>query len=118
NLRPARETCERCHWPDRFSGDKLEVKTSFTDDEKNTASKTVLLVHIGGRRPGSQAVGIHGMHLSLVTYVTADDKRQVIPTVIYKNSDGSFTRFVSTEPPQNGSARHEPRVMDCMDCHN
>ena len=118
NLRPARETCEACHWPQRFSGDKLVVKTSFADDEKNTASKTVLLVHIGGRNPDSQRVGIHGMHLGLLTYEAADDKRQIIPTVNYQNPDGSFTQFVSTEAGQRGSAPHETRVMDCIDCHN
>jgi hypothetical protein len=118
NLRPARETCEDCHWPLKFSGDKLVVKTGFDNDEKNTASKTVLLVHIGGRSPGSQLVGIHGRHLGLVTYVAADAKRQVIPSVSYENPDGSFTQFVSTEAPQGGSAFHEARVMDCMDCHN
>jgi len=35
NLRPARETCEQCHWPERFSGDKLVIKTKYGDDEKN-----------------------------------------------------------------------------------
>jgi len=35
-LRPARETCEQCHWPQRFSGDKFIVKTNYKDDEKNT----------------------------------------------------------------------------------
>jgi nitrate/TMAO reductase-like tetraheme cytochrome c subunit len=118
NLRPARETCEACHWPQKFSGDKLVVKTSFDNDEKNSATKTVLLVHIGGRSPDRQLVGIHGRHLGLVTYVAADDKRQVIPTINYQNPDGSFTQFVSAEAAQNGSARHEPRIMDCMDCHN
>jgi len=118
NLRPARETCDDCHWPQKFSGDKLVVKSSFDNDEKNTASKTVLLVHIGGRSPGSQLVGIHGRHLGLVTYVAADAKRQVIPSVSYQNPDGSFTQFVSTDQPQSGSAFHEERVMDCMDCHN
>ncbi|MGB9486930.1 MAG: cytochrome C [Terriglobia bacterium] len=118
NLRPARETCEDCHWPQKFSGDKLVVKTSFDNDEKNSATKTVLLVHIGGRSPDRQLVGIHGRHLGLVTYEAADDKRQVIPSVNYQNPDGSFTQFVSTEAAQNGSARHEPRTMDCMDCHN
>jgi hypothetical protein len=118
NLRPARETCEDCHWPQRFSGDKLVVKTSFDNDEKNTSSKTVLLVHIGGRSPDSQLVGIHGRHLGLVTYVAADDRRQVISSVRYQNPDGSFTQFVSTEPGQNGAAGHESRIMDCMDCHN
>jgi nitrate/TMAO reductase-like tetraheme cytochrome c subunit len=118
NLRPARETCVDCHWPQRFSGDKLVVKTSFADDEKNSATKTVLLVHIGGRRPDSQLVGIHGRHLGLVTYVAADTKRQVIPSINYQNPDGSFTEFVSAEATPNGSARPETRMMDCMDCHN
>jgi len=67
NLRPARETCEQCHWPERFSGDKLVIKTKYADDEKNSATKTVLLVHIGGRNPDRKLVGIHGRHLGLVT---------------------------------------------------
>ena len=74
NLRPARETCEQCHWPERFSGDKLVVKTQYADDEKNSATKTVLLVHIGGRNPDSKLVGIHGRHLGLVTYIPADEQ--------------------------------------------
>ena len=69
NLRPARETCEQCHWPERFSGDKLVIRTKYADDEKNSATKTVLLVHIGGRNPDSKLVGIHGRHLGLVTYI-------------------------------------------------
>ena len=28
-LRPARETCEHCHWPQRFSGDKFILKTKI-----------------------------------------------------------------------------------------
>src|SRR5579864_3256024 len=48
NLRPARETCETCHWPQVFGGDRLKVIPKFADDETNTASKTVLFLHIGG----------------------------------------------------------------------
>jgi len=33
NLRPARETCEECHWPEQFYGDKLVTKTYFRTDE-------------------------------------------------------------------------------------
>jgi hypothetical protein len=39
-LRPARETCEPCHWPQRFSGDKFIVKTNYKEDEKNTPMTT------------------------------------------------------------------------------
>ncbi len=48
DLRPARATCEHCHWPERFTGDKFIVKTSYTQDEKNTAQITALLVKVGG----------------------------------------------------------------------
>lgn len=120
NLRPARETCEQCHWPEKFSGDKLVVKTKYGDDEKNLSTKNVLLMHIGGRG-GAGLVGIHGRHLSRVTYVATDDKRQVIPWVTYQNPDDqSVTEFVSTEAPSRPAplARGEPRQMDCLDCHN
>jgi hypothetical protein len=51
-LRPARETCEQCHWPQRFTGDKLLVNTSYKDDEKNTPQTDVLLLKVGGRTSG------------------------------------------------------------------
>ncbi len=28
NLRPARDTCEQCHWPEKFHGDKVAQKSS------------------------------------------------------------------------------------------
>jgi len=120
NLRPARETCEECHWPERFSGDKLDILTKFGDDEKNSPTKTVLLMHIGGRSQDRKLVGIHGAHLGLVTYIPADEKRQAIPWVSHRNADGTVTEFVSTESPPKPDlvARGERRVMDCMDCHN
>jgi hypothetical protein len=120
NLRPARETCEECHWPEKFSGDKLEVKTKFGDDEKNSATKTVLLMHIGGRSADRQLIGIHGRHLGLATYIATDEKRQVIPWVSYKNEDGSVEEFLTTENPPSAAqrAQGQRRVMDCMDCHN
>ncbi len=36
NLRPARETCEQCHWPSHFSGQKEVINTYFKSDEQNT----------------------------------------------------------------------------------
>lgn len=120
SLRPARETCEECHWPEKFSGDKFVVKAKSGDDEKNSPVKTVLLLHIGGRTLSNSLVGIHGRHLDVVTYVAADEKRQTIPWVSYRKEDGSVTEFVSTEAPPKPEqlARGERRLMDCMDCHN
>ena len=113
NLRPARETCEQCHWPERFSGDKLVIKTKYADDEKNSSTKTVLLVHIGGRNPDSKLVGIHGRHLGLVTYLAADAKRQEIPWVSYRNADGTVTEYASTDtPPKPDLVAHGERRTD------
>jgi hypothetical protein len=36
NLRPARETCEVCHWPQRWSADRLRVIQQFAGDAQNT----------------------------------------------------------------------------------
>ena len=118
NLRPARETCEDCHWPQRFSGDKLVVKNSYADDEKNSATKTVLLVHIGGRRPDSALVGIHGRHLGLGDLrggrckAPGHSVRQLSePRRLFHPV--CFRRSAPTHQPAS-----ERRTMDCMDCHN
>ncbi len=98
NLRPARETCERCHWPQRFTGDKVVVHTEYAPDEHNTAATTVLLVKVGGRA-WNGTVGIHGAHLAdkaTIEYITTDSKRQVIPQVIYTDPSGKQTIYTST----------------------
>ncbi len=120
NLRPARETCEQCHWPERFSGDKLVIRAKYADDEKNSETQSVLLVHIGGRNPDRKLMGIHGRHLGLVSYLAADLKRQEIPWVSLRNEDGTVTDYASTDTPPKADlmAHGERRTMDCMDCHN
>jgi len=122
NLRPARETCERCHWPQRFSGDKLTVRTSYASDESNQASSTVLLLKIGGRT-WRGTLGIHGAHLNgdaQILYTALDKQRQMIPQVTYIAPDGRVTVYnsTSTEATPEQLAAGQRRTMDCMDCHN
>ncbi len=121
-LRPARETCEQCHWPERFSGDKFYVRTKYTEDEKNMPLTTVLVLKIGGHT-WQGAVGIHGRHLDTgqrIRYVSTDGRRQVIPKVSYLEENGQTVEYVSSDvkitPEQ--LARGEHRTMDCVDCHN
>ncbi|PYX60299.1 MAG: cytochrome C [Acidobacteria bacterium] len=121
-LRPARETCEQCHWPQRFTGDKFLVKTSYKDDERNSAQTDVLLLKVGGRT-WQGLVGIHGRHLAdsaRIRYISIDAQRQVIPVVYYTDDKGKTTEFISTDtkPTQTQLDRGEHRVMDCIDCHN
>ena len=118
SLRPARYTCEGCHTPTRFDGDKLLVKPNFADDEQNTETQTVLVLHLGGVDSLSQRyTGIHGVHLGHIEYVSTDPSRTTIPWVERQNADGSFTEY-STLPAGSGVPKGDRRVMDCIDCHN
>jgi hypothetical protein len=114
NLRPARETCEACHWPQKYGEDRLRVISKFADDEHNTLTKTVLLMKIGG---GNRGIGIHGTHLGpgvKIRYAHTDEARQSIPWVEYDGPDGK--RAFMT--PDAKIAGLPVREMDCMDCHN
>lgn len=120
HLRPARETCEQCHWPQKFEGDKLVVRKKYAEDEHNSLSVTVLVLKVGGRDTRGVS-GIHGRHLdrtSRITYVTTDEKRQVIPQVSYVDDAGRTVEFTSTEVKAAPGAAAETRSMDCVDCHN
>jgi nitrate/TMAO reductase-like tetraheme cytochrome c subunit len=117
NLRPARYICEGCHTPARFVGEKLLVKSTFADDEKNTETQTVVVLHLGGQDSLSHLTGIHGVHLGHIEYIATDPTRTTIPWVQKRNADGSETVFAASAlgstVPQG-----ERRVMDCIDCHN
>jgi len=121
-LRPARETCEQCHWPQRFTADRFVVNTSFKDDEKNTPQTDVFLMKVGGRTWRGSS-GIHGHHLAentRIEYISTDRQRQTIPVVSYTDESGKTTTFISTDakPSQKQLDAGEHRVMDCIDCHN
>ena len=121
-LRPARETCEHCHWPQKFHGDMFLVRTHYGEDEKNTPATTVLVLKVGGRRSGG-GVGIHGRHLDdavRIDYVSIDERRQVIPRVSFTGADGKTVDYVSSETNATPDqlAKGERRLMDCVDCHN
>ena len=121
-LRPSRDTCEQCHWPQVFTGNKLVVKRKFSDDEKNTELTTVLMLKIGGHTFDG-GVGIHGRHLDVnspIEYIATDRQRQTIAQVTYTDKTGKKSVFTSTDtkPTAEQLAAGEHRTMDCIDCHN
>ena len=64
NLRPAQETCEHCHWPQKFYDDKLRVKNSYLTDENNTEVMLQMLVKTSTHETAAGVVkGIH-QHIS------------------------------------------------------
>jgi len=117
DLRPARETCEVCHWPQKYGEDRIRIIKSYSDDEKPKETQTVLLIRIGG---GNGHTGIHGAHQGpgvRIRYAAADAKREKIQWVEY-NRDNDQRVFKADGYKEDGPGSMEVRVMDCMDCHN
>ena len=117
SLRPARYICEGCHTPAKFVGEKLLVKSTFADDQANTETQTVVVLHLGGQDSLSHLTGIHGVHLGHIEYIATDPTRTTIPWVQRQNPDGSQTVYAATALGAN-VPQGERRVMDCIDCHN
>jgi len=120
-MRPARETCELCHFPEKFSDDSLRETQHFASDVENTPSTTYMVMHTGG---GSERVGLgRGIHWHIenpVYYYAEDHEEQEIPYVKVLNSDGTATEYVDIEADFDSSqiAQEDLVEMDCITCHN
>ena len=121
NLRPARDTCEQCHWPDKFHGDIVNVRREYANDEAVTESATTMRVHVGGSSAMTGlAQGIH-WHTSAaneIDYIATDDRRQVISYVRLSTPDGQVREYFDPGVTQEQLEQGERRRMDCVDCHN
>ncbi len=123
NMRPADDTCAKCHWAEKFIGDKLRVFNHYGFDEKNSLNQTRMVIKVGGGSPAiGQVGGIH-WHMNVaneITYIATDEKRQNIPWVRLKDSEGNVTEYMSRENEisQQQVDTMARRRMDCIDCHN
>ncbi|MFO7769706.1 MAG: NapC/NirT family cytochrome c [bacterium] len=122
DLRPARETCERCHWPAKFHGDQLWEVDRYLSDEENTRWKIRMVMRTGGADEFNQRTrGIHWHIAQEVEYVASDSTRQEIQEVRHHLPDGTVKVYQNTWNPLPGDTAVDEdlvRVMDCMDCHN
>ena len=119
NLRPARDTCEECHWPQSFVGNLDRTFNYFQSDASNSPYSIRLLLKIGGSDAAHGPVGgIHWHNIpgNKVEYVATDNARQKIPWVRVTDASGKVTVF-KTKNFTNDIAKLELRTMDCMDCH-
>jgi len=120
-LRPARETCELCHSPEKFSDDSLQELKTFADDKDNSPLSTYLIMKTGG---GSKRVGLgRGIHWHIenkVEFLPTDPEEQNIPYVRVTNDDGSVDEYVDVESGFNKTNLDESSLkeMDCITCHN
>lgn len=120
NLRPARETCEHCHWPSKFVGNLDKTYNHFLGDETNTPYSVRLLLKVGGADAAHGPVGGIHWHMAVsnkVEYIATDAARQKIPWVRMTDPAGIVTVFRDKTFTNDPSA-YEIRQMDCIDCHN
>ena len=124
DLRPARETCERCHWPQKFYARTLWTKKYFLADSLNTEWDIMLQMKTG---PEYSGLGLReGIHWHInpavnIVYISENDKRENITYVKYTNKKtGEVTIYRNTDNPVSDSliSATAERTMDCIDCHN
>ncbi len=124
NLRPAKETCEECHWPEKFYTPRMQFERHFLSDSLNTQWDIQLLIKTNSQHSSSNlAEGIH-WHINpnvRIEYIAEDETREVLPWVRSINLEtGDTIVYEDSWAPLDSAviAKATPRVMDCMDCHN
>jgi hypothetical protein len=123
NMRPADETCAKCHWPEKFFGEQLKVFNHYGYDKNNSLNQTRMLIKTGGGSPvAGQVAGIH-WHMNIaneITYIASDEKRQNISWVRMKDMNGKVVEYFAkdTQLSQQQIEQSSKRKMDCIDCHN
>ncbi len=118
-LRPARETCEKCHWPDKFYGDRIKTYAKFALDEESTPSHTTLALKVGSGQK-SDTIHWHVGEANEVRYQAQDEQRLQVEWVEVRRGD-EMHRYTNRKPfPAIEHEGEAPvaRSMDCVDCHN
>lgn len=118
-LRPSRETCENCHWPQEFYGGTLRTKFTYREDRQNTRVASTMVMRVGSG--GVLGSGIHSHMISEILYLPAVENYSEIAWVRIKRPDGSEQEFVNMGRQEEIPAirkEEEERFMDCIDCHN
>lgn len=120
-LFPSRETCEKCHLPEKFSDDSLRTITHYANNRQNTETKTYLIMKTGGGsdREGL-GLGIHWHVDNLVEFYSDDGMQQKIPFVRVHNDDGTITEYIDVESEFDPATVQDDQLqkMDCIVCHN
>jgi hypothetical protein len=120
-LRPARETCERCHWPEKFYGQRLVTHVRYAFDSTSTPTYTTLNIKIDAGGAGHEnGAHWHVNELNQVTYTSVDDKRLRMVNVTARRADGKAKVFQNKNLAdfEVSAKGKDERTMDCVDCHN
>ena len=118
-LRPARETCEKCHWPEKFYGERTDIYTHYDFDRNSTPHFNTLSLKIDtGKTANRSGIHWHIGEMNKVRYTSIDDNRETMIRVEALQSDGSFRQYTNRHEAVDADKGQSYRVMDCVDCHN
>jgi fumarate reductase subunit C len=124
SLRPARETCEQCHWPEKVYGKQQRLEIHYLPDKDNTRWNIEMLLNTGAGNPAlgfKTGIHWHSNKEIQIEYIHTDEGRLVIPRVIMTHKKtGERIVFNTTEKKitEEDLSKYPPRIMDCIDCHN
>jgi len=120
-LRPSRDHCESCHWPQVEHHDSIAVTKHYASDANSTETTTRLTLHTAmGAVRETKARGIHWHIENDVQFISLDQQRRTIPWVQVKGADGKTTTYVDATSKLSPEElkKYTPRRMECFDCHN
>lgn len=124
DLRPARETCEKCHWPQKFYARTLQTNKYFLADSANSEWDVMLQMKTGSEYnilDFNEGIHWHINPAVNIEYISDNDKRENITYVKYTNkTSGEVTVYRNADNPVTDSliSVTQHRTMDCIDCHN
>jgi hypothetical protein len=123
DLRPARETCEHCHWPEKFYTHQLWNDKTYLADSANTEWNITMQIKTG---PSHSALGLtEGIHWHInkntkIEFISRDEFREDIPWVRFTDLETNQVTIYENDDPlsEEDIASAKIRTMDCIDCHN
>ena len=119
-MRPARDSCEKCHFPEKFSDDSLR-EIRHHEGENNDSESTYLVLKTGGGT-GREGLG-RGIHWHIeneVYFLSTDELEQDIPYVRTVDAEGNTKEYydIAADFGPEDVAGSTLKQMDCITCHN
>ncbi len=124
NLRPAEQTCAKCHWPEKFFDRKYIIDKHYLADEQTTEWDVHLLMKISTvSTPDGEEKGVHWHNNKdvKIQFASLKNKRDTVIWVKYTNlKEGKTLIYTDDSVPFTKEQLDTLtlRTMDCLDCHN
>ncbi len=119
SLRPSQDTCEKCHWSEKYIGKTNKTFLKYENDTQAEPEKVNLTLYVGGLNPKTNKFdGIHAHIGKEISFLAVDDKRTQIAKVKVKHADGKVDEYVKDDITIPKDKENNWRTMECIDCHN